>query len=116
MTLVIVVRDAEGAAAKAETAGLIRELVRQGVGATPATEPAPTGSKSGLALTAGSLVISGALSTTVIRSITQVVLARIRRGAPGQIVLTNGDSTVSFDNPSPETERALTSWLTAQAD
>ena len=79
---------------------LSRELVREGVPVTTAGGPVPEGSKSGIAITAGSLVISGAVSAQAIRSITQIVLAAMRRGLAGQ------------ENASRETERALVAWLT----
>jgi hypothetical protein len=91
---------------------LSRELVREGVPVTTAGGPVPEGSKSGIAITAGSLVISGAVSAQAIRSITQIVLAAMRRGLAGQIKLEDGNRKFEVENASRETERALVAWLT----
>jgi hypothetical protein len=90
---------------------LVRELVREGVDASLAADPAPPGTKSGLAVTAG-LLISGLLSAPVVQALVQVVLARFRRGQPGAITFTDGDRELTIENASPETEQALVSWLT----
>jgi hypothetical protein len=101
-------------AARAATA-LTRELVREGVSVTMASEHAPEDAKSGIAISAGSLIISGALSAQAIRSITQIVMTAIRRGLAGRIYLEDGDRKIQVENASRETERALVTWLNSSS-
>jgi hypothetical protein len=94
---------------------LARELVREGVPVATAPGSAPKDTKSGIAIAAGSLVISGAVSAQAIRSITQIVLAAMRRGLAGRIRLEDGERKIEVENASRETERALIAWL-SQSD
>jgi hypothetical protein len=55
-------------AARVATA-LGRELVHEGVAVSTASGSAPEGAKSGIVITAGSLVITGAVSAQAVRSI-----------------------------------------------
>jgi hypothetical protein len=96
--------------ARAATA-LARELVREGVSVTTANGPAPENAKSGIAISAGSLIISGAVSAQAVRSITQIVMTAMRRGLAGQIHLEDGDRKIDVGNASRDTERALVAWL-----
>jgi hypothetical protein len=100
--------------ARAATA-LARELTREGVPVARAGGPGPTGSKSGSAIAIGSLVLSGAVSAQIVRSITQVVLGAMRRGLAGRIKLQDGDRKIEIENSSRETERALVEWLTGSS-
>jgi len=98
-------------AAKAATT-LARELVREGVPVTTASGPAPEDAKSGTVIAAGSLIVSGAVSAQAIRSITQIVMAAMRRGLAGRIRLEDGDRKIEVENATRDTERALVAWLT----
>jgi hypothetical protein len=106
------VASAPGVDAPRAATSLARELVREGVPVTTGGGPVPEGGKSGIAITAGSLVISGAVSAQVIRSVTQVLLAALRRGSAGRIALQDGDRKFEVENASRDTERALVAWLT----
>jgi hypothetical protein len=97
-------------AARAATA-LARELVREGVPVTTGGGRAPQDTKSGVVIAAGSLIISGAVSAQAVRSITQVVMAAMRRGLAGRIRLEDGDRKIEVENASRDTERALVAWL-----
>jgi hypothetical protein len=100
--------------ARAATA-LARELVREGVSVTTANGPAPENAKSGIAISAGSLIISGAVSAQAVRSITQIVMTAMRRGLAGQIHLEDGDRKIEVGNASRDTERALVAWLNSSS-
>jgi hypothetical protein len=94
---------------------LARELVREGVPVTTASGSAPEGAKAGIVIAAGSLAIVGALSAQAVRSITQIVLAAMRRGLAGRIRLEDGDRKIEVENASRDTERALVAWLTSSS-
>lgn len=97
--------------ARAATA-LSRELLRQGVPVlTPTDGTAPTGSKGGIIVTAGSVIIGTALTAQLIRSVTQIVLALIQRRSAGAIRLEHGDRKIEIENASRETEQSLVAWL-----
>ncbi len=95
---------------------LAQELTRAGVPVTRPAESSPRGTKSGVAVFGGSLVISGALSAVAVRGAVQVILAFIRRGAAGEITVKNGDKQLTIGNASHETERMLAEWLTQPED
>jgi hypothetical protein len=97
-------------APRAATA-LARELIREGVPVTTGSGSAPANAKSGIVIMAGSLVISGAISAQVIRSITQIVIAAMRRGLAGRIHLEDGGRKMDVENASRDTEQALIAWL-----
>ena len=97
-----------------EATVLSRQLIRDGVRVEAASdESGPVLAKSGLVITAGSIIISGALSVQVVRSITRVVLAAVRRGLAGKVQLEDGERRIDIENASRETERALVAWLVA---
>jgi hypothetical protein len=99
-------------AARAATA-LSRELTREGVQVAPALKPTPPLSKGNGAIEIGSLVLSGALSVQIVRSIAQIVLGAMRRGLAGKIHVEDGDRKFEVANASRETEQALIAWLTS---
>jgi hypothetical protein len=98
-------------AARAATT-LARELVREGIAVAATSGSAPEGAKSGVVITAGSLVISGAVSAQAVRSIAQIVMAAMRRGLTGRIHIEDGDRKIDVENASRDTEQALVAWLT----
>jgi hypothetical protein len=103
----------EGTAVDAARAAtmLARELVREGVRVATGDGQAPGDAKGGVGVTAGALVISGAVSAQAIRSITQIVLAAMKRGLAGRICLEDGDRKFEVENASRDTEQALAAWL-----
>jgi hypothetical protein len=101
-------------AARVATA-LGRELVHEGVAVSTASGSAPQGAKSGIVITAGSLVITGAVSAQAVRSIAQIVMAAMRRGVAGRIHFEDGDRKFDMENGSRDSERALVAWLTSSS-
>lgn len=110
--LVLSVASEAGVDAARVATALARELAREGVRVTNADGTAPPNAKSGVVIMAGSLVISGAVSVQIARSITQIVIASIRRGLAGRIRFEDGDRKLEVENASRDTERALVAWLT----
>jgi hypothetical protein len=113
--VVLSVEDAPTVDAARAATALTRELVRDGVSVTTASGQPPEDAKSGIAISAGSLVISGALSAQAVRSITQIVMNAMRRGFAGRIYLEDGDRKIQVENASRETERALVAWLNSSS-
>ncbi len=105
--LVLSVASEAGVDAARVATALARELAREGVRVTNADGTAPPNAKSGVVIMAGSLVISGAVSVQIARSITQIVIASIRRGLAGRIRFEDGDRKLEVENASRDTERAL---------
>ena len=101
-------------AARAATT-LARELVREGVPVTTASGSGPEGTKSGIVIAAGSLIIGGAVSAQAVRSIAQIVMAAMRRGLAGRIQFEDGDRRIEVENASRDTERALVAWLNSSS-
>ncbi len=101
-------------AARAATM-LARELAREGIRVTTAGGSAPEDTKSGIVITAGTLVISGAVSAQAVRSTAQIVIAAMRRGLTGRIHLEDGGRKIDVENASRDTERDLVAWLTASS-
>lgn len=101
-------------AARAATT-LARELVREGIRVTTVGGSAPEGTKSGIIIAAGTMIISGAVSAQAIRSTAQIVMAAMRRGLAGRIHLEDGGRKIDVENASRDTERALVAWLNASS-
>lgn len=115
-SITLSVEDGSAVDAARAAMTLSRELVHEGVPVTAASGPAPDGAKSGTAVVAGSLIISGAISAQAVRSITRIVMAAMRRGLAGRIYLEDGDRKIEMENASRDTEQALVAWLTSLPD
>jgi len=108
----LVVEEGPGIDAARAATMLGRELAREGVPLADGAEAGPEGIKSGTAVAAGSLFLSGALSVPVMKAVAQIVVAAMRRGVAGRIKLQDGKRSIEIENASRDTERALVAWLT----
>jgi hypothetical protein len=89
------------------TADLAVGLRSVGIVASPATVGTPTGTRSGTALTLGSLVVQAALSGAAISAFAKVVIAFLHRGGDRKIVLKYGEDELEISGPYSKELRAL---------
>lgn len=100
-----------------EAAGLLcADLRREGVIAerTHRVGRSPS-SKSGAALTLGSLLVYGLLSPTAVVAFTKVIVAFLHRQSARKIIIEQGDNRIEIDGSSAATQRAaLEDWCSAR--
>jgi len=72
-------------------------------------------SKSGAALTLGSLLVYGLLSPAAVIAFTKVIVAFLHRQSARKIIIEHGDNRIEIDGPSAVAQRAaLEAWCSAQ--
>jgi hypothetical protein len=82
----------------------------------PVDSAAPSGTKGFGGLDPGSLLLAGALTPSLLRSLVRVVTAFIDRRSAQKIILEIDGDKVAIDGVSKDTERALVdAWIKRQA-
>jgi hypothetical protein len=72
-------------------------------------------SKSGAALTLGSLLVYGLLSPTAVVAFTKVIVAFLHRQSARKIIIEQGDNRIEIDGSSAAAQRAaLEDWCSAR--
>jgi hypothetical protein len=107
-------RDKQAVAEAVEL--LCADLRREGVTAerTRRVGPSPN-SKSGAALTLGSLLVYGLLSPTAVVAFTKVIVSFLHRQSARKIIIEHGDNRIEIDGSSAVTQRAaLEAWCSAR--
>ncbi|WP_125804699.1 hypothetical protein [Actinoplanes sp. ATCC 53533] len=87
------------------------DLRRAGIAAEPAAASTPPGAKSGVG-TVTSLVLSGLISAAGLRTLSQVLLASVRRAEKRRIEIRRGDEVFILEAGSARDGHvALEAWL-----
>jgi len=97
------------------TSALAQEL--SGVGRVePGRLDSPTGAKSLGALDPGSFILTGAVTTSLLRALARVVTAFVQRRSAQRVVMDIGGDKLVIDGASTSTQRALVdAWIERQA-
>ena len=111
------VADGDSRAEAEASHWLAAELLRAGAAAAPVTTEAPSGAKSGVALTVGEWVIKGVLSAATLNAVTQIVVAFVQRSADRSIVLErDGDRLEITGVNAHDQQQLIQDWLTKRSE